>query len=215
MYISSGHLRELSGRDTPGVGTYNTSKAYSASSHATHGSRFGRAERPITQTFFPSSPEPTPGHEYDQSSKLCYGSPRESSFPRSARSLHQVERQPHLGPGIYTPDKSSRLFPGRTFGLSYNALRTMSFPGLDRERLGRGSWAIGGYNPRFASATVSVSFARDKRHNWFDRASVANPVGPGAYNRDGKRDISSPRFHQPVKPSPRLEFKKWKAMRQT
>ncbi len=208
MYISAGHLRELVARDTPGVGSYNTTR-----SQASCGSRFGRVERPDRANFFPFSPVTTPGHEYAQTSSLCVSSSRKSSFPRSPRCLHRIEKLPGVGPGLYESSGFKGHLPGGSFGLSYASFRSMSVPGLNRERLGRGSWSVAGFNPRFASNAVSVSFARDRRHNWFDRISTANPVGPGAYDSSNKRDVSSPRFRPSSKVRPRLEFKKWRILR--
>lgn len=208
VFISPGHLRELVGRDSPGAGTYSTSNSRATSA----GSRFGRAERPEKQRFFPLPPETTPGYEYEQSSKLCFPSSQKSSFPRTLRALHRSEKHANIGPGLYESSHSPLHAHGGGFGLSYNSFRNMTFPGLNRERLGRGSWSVGGFNPRFASASVSVSFARDRRHNWFDQVAVANAVGPGAYECKNNEDVRSPRFAKPTIPRPRLEFKKWGTM---
>jgi hypothetical protein len=201
MYISADHLRERIGRGTPGPGSFPSFHGLSDNP----GARFNRAVRPRDIRFFPSPKQATPGYVYDQSSPIPFPHARVSSFPRSARALHDPPTVPLVGPGSYTPSPTSHL-NRLSFGASFDSYRSLSCPGLDREKKGRGSWTIASHNPRFSTGSSRVSFTREKRKNWFDETVKRNPTGPGLWTLEP--NSNGPKFRRPSKCKPRLQYKR-------
>jgi hypothetical protein len=176
------------------------------------GTRFTRSERP--GCLFPVIPEPTPGCIYQQDSSLIHPSLLTQSFPRSARDSTGSPRFNtgcDIGPGTYDAPGSTLTRKAFTFGESFSAYKKVSFPGCDRENLGRSSYNTGRASiyTRFGRNGRSQSFARSVRQSSRSSSQRSeSPIGPGYYDYiSHDRSVGKPTasFGAP-RGGPRLDF---------
>eukprot|EP00388_Colpodella_angusta_P023658 GDKJ01060986.1.p1 GENE.GDKJ01060986.1~~GDKJ01060986.1.p1 ORF type:complete len:330 (+),score=42.73 GDKJ01060986.1:38-991(+) len=168
VYISKAHRAAMTGKDTPGAGTYRPKLQKTEKGLI----RFGSAER-----FNTLHSSDTPGPEYD-----VRGDPASQSntpFPKASRFL-SLSGGVSVGPGHY--DTASSSFIGskaQSFSGALESWKKVALPGFDRQYLGTESPGPGApFNLTCDKFSRKVSFAKSERmpNNYGD-----NP-GPGAYS---------------------------------
>ena len=186
--------------------------AFVLASKSVPGTRFTRSERPLCP--FPTNGEITPGCIYHQDSLLVHPALLTPSFPRSARDSSSSARTlevSDLGPGTYDAPATTLTRKAFTFGESFAAYKKVSFPGCERENLGRSSHHLGGSSVyhRFGRNGRPQSFARSPRDSSRSSSQRSeSPVGPGYYgNISPGSSLIKPvaRFGAP-RSGPRLDF---------
>lgn len=183
-WISKEHLCELLCRDTPGPGTYQPRMLDSQARV-----RFGNSKRkPLADTT-----ERAPGPEYQvrtkptdvrHQTKFSKGSRWEQNSDSLSSSLGST------GPGQY---ESSTVFDGvrlaKSFGCSHRAYDKVTFPGQEREMIGKTSPGPGTYKPWKPDGS-EYSFSRATKLKVIQTSNLKGP-GPGQYDSHLKHNPSS------------------------
>ena len=129
------------------------------------------------------------------------------SIPRTGRRRRESgDRECSLGPGHYdTTTIFDNANKGRSFGLGFSSYRKVSFPGCDRENLGRSTDRVGIVHSDLLDLRHGTSFPRSARK---EQRSQSLP-GPGQY--EPYLPPRTPRtvpFGESEAKQPRLDFDK-------